>query len=71
MRMLVGEPVNIHVVPRVSEPQPDFDAMQRIIVDPYCASWFLAALALPALDACDILDTLAVATISPLEAHNS
>ena len=66
MRMLVGEPVNIHVVPRVSEPQPDFDAMQRII-----ASWFLAALALPALDACDILDTLAVATISPLEAHNS
>ena len=56
-----GEPVNIHVVPRVSEPQPDFDAMQRII----------AALALPALDACDILDTLAVATISPLEAHNS
>ena len=26
-----GEPVNIHVVPRVSEPQPDFDAMQRII----------------------------------------
>ena len=25
------EPVNIHVVPRVSEPQPDFDAMQRII----------------------------------------
>ena len=26
-----GEPVNAHVVPQVPEPQPDFDAMQRVI----------------------------------------
>jgi hypothetical protein len=26
-----GEPVNVHVVPTVREPQPDFDAMQRVI----------------------------------------
>ena len=27
----VGQPVNIHVVPARKEPQPDFDAMQRLI----------------------------------------
>jgi hypothetical protein len=27
----VGEPVNMHVVERVKEPEPDFEAMQRII----------------------------------------
>ncbi len=27
----VGEPVNVHVVESVEEPQPDFDAMQRMI----------------------------------------
>jgi len=26
-----GEPVNVHVVDSVKEPQPDFDAMQRAI----------------------------------------
>ncbi len=26
-----GEPVNVHVVPAMAEPRPDFDAMQRII----------------------------------------
>jgi hypothetical protein len=29
-----GEPVNIHVVQQVKVPQPDFDAMQRIIEQP-------------------------------------
>jgi hypothetical protein len=27
----VGEPVNTHVVERVKEPAPDFDAMRRIV----------------------------------------
>jgi hypothetical protein len=27
----VGQPVNVHVVPAREEPQPDFDAMQRLI----------------------------------------
>ncbi len=29
-----GEPVNVHVVPAVKEPEPDFDKMQRIIQGP-------------------------------------
>ena len=29
-----GEPVNMHVVPAVKEPEPDFDEMQRIIQGP-------------------------------------
>ncbi len=29
-----GEPVNVHVVPAVKEPEPDFDEMQRIIQGP-------------------------------------
>lgn len=27
----IGEPVNSHVVPAVPEPQPDYEAMQRLI----------------------------------------
>lgn len=27
----VGESVNVHVVPAVPEPRPDYDAMQRLI----------------------------------------
>jgi hypothetical protein len=27
----VGEPVNVHVVQPAHEPQPDFDAMKRLI----------------------------------------
>lgn len=27
----VGETVNVHVVPAVAEPHPDYDAMQRLI----------------------------------------
>ena len=30
-RKPVGEPVNVHVVERVKEPKPDFEAMKRII----------------------------------------
>jgi hypothetical protein len=29
-----GEPVNAHVVQQVKVPQPDFDAMRRIIEEP-------------------------------------
>jgi hypothetical protein len=29
-----GEPINAHVVEQVKVPQPDFDAMQRIIEQP-------------------------------------
>lgn len=29
-----GEPVNAHVIEQVKVPQPDFDAMQRIIEQP-------------------------------------
>jgi hypothetical protein len=27
----VGEPINVHVVPAVAEPAPDYAAMQRLI----------------------------------------
>ncbi len=29
-----GEPVNTHIIEQVKVPQPDFDAMQRIIEQP-------------------------------------
>jgi len=30
-KSIVGEPVNIHVVESRKEPEPDFEAMQRLI----------------------------------------